>query len=188
MPPPDRSFRASTASPSRGSMQISAPASRQDLYRRRDGVRDHADFRRMGLPVQGIRQFDEVLRRQLHQFRIAAVAGAPDIAAEILAQGFAVDPAPFAVAAGEVEIGGDGIADGDVGHAGADGLDHAGDFMADDARIVDLGTPGLHMLDRQPGAAGDHPCHGLAGAGRRIGHGFERKRAGSVEDKGFHQL
>jgi hypothetical protein len=60
--------------------------------------------------------------------------------------------------------------------------------MADDARIVDFDAARPRVLDGQPGAAGDHAGNRLAGAGDRIGDGFEDERlVGRFENKCFQR-
>ena len=149
----------------------------QHLQRRRQRVGDDADLGRMFLVIEAGRQLDEVRRRQLDVFGIGAVAFEADLAAGVLAERLQVPQAPAAMAAVQVEISGDGIADLEAANARAHLDDLAGDLMADDARERDLPPPGLGVLDGEAGAAGDDAGHGLARTGDRIGplHEFERQ-------------
>ena len=142
----------------------------QHLVGRRQRVGDDAHLRRMLFVVEAVGILDEDVRRQLDVFGVAAVAFEPDIAAVVFAQRFELREAIPAMAAVEIEVRGDAVADPERRHAGADRDDLPGDLVPDDARKFDLPAAGLGVLDGQPGAAGDDAGDRFARSRDRIGH------------------
>ena len=92
------------------------------------------------------------------------------------------------MSAGEIEMRGDPVADGEaVIVAGPDLDDLGGDFMADDQRIVGRHPPRLHVLDGQPRAAGDHPRNRFPRPGHGVRYIPEIKRpVGAFQDQRLH--
>jgi hypothetical protein len=125
------------------------PRAIEHLVGRRQRVGDHADLGGMFSVVESLRQLDEKMRRQLDVLGIAAVALDPDVAARVAAQRLEAGQTPAAVAAVEVEIGGDCVADRKRGHAGTGGDDLRRDLMPDDAGELRLPATGLDVLDGQ---------------------------------------
>ena len=91
------------------------------------------------------------------------------------------------MAAVEVVIRGHRVADFDASDTGADGDDFAGDLMADDTRKFRRHAPGLDVLNGQARATRQHTGDGFAGAGFRIGKGFQdERRIRRLQHHGFH--
>src|SRR6185503_17273091 len=110
------------------------------------------------------------MRRQLDVLGVTAVAFDADIAAAVKTQRLELRQAVAAMAAEQIEMSGDGVAQFQAGDAGAERDDLSRDLVTDDAREAGLAPPGFDVLDGEPGAAGDDARHRLAGTGRRIRH------------------
>src|SRR5262245_57430946 len=123
------------------------PRAAQHLVGRRQRVGDHADLGGMLFVVDAVRQPDEVPLRQLDVFGIGAVAVDADLPAGVLAQRLEVLQAPAAMAAVEIEVGGDGVTGFETLDARAGLDDLAGDLVTDDAWELNLPPPGLDVLD-----------------------------------------
>src|SRR5262249_30479990 len=117
-----------------------------------------------------------------------AVAVEPDVAAAVRAQRLELRETEAAVAAVEIEIGGDRVARLEARDARASRDDLARDLVPDDARGRDGAASRLDGLDGEPGAAGDDPRHRFTGARDRIGqfHRLERKLRPAQQHR-FHE-
>jgi len=74
------------------------------------------------------------------------------------------------MAAVEIGVSRDRIADRDAFHAGAGLHDLAGELMTDDARKLHRQAAGLDVLDGQPRAAGENARDRFARSGNGIGY------------------
>jgi hypothetical protein len=127
--------------------------------------------------------------RKFDVFSIATVATHSDHSgsAGILTQRFQIAQTPTAMPAIQVSIGGNRVADGNVGDAAADLDDLASNFMTDDAGKLDGPPSGFYMLNGQPGAARQDTSDGFAGSGNWIGNLTQLEwRVRPRENKCFH--
>ena len=91
------------------------------------------------------------------------------------------------MAAVEVGVGGDTVADGKAADAGAQLDDLGRDLVPDDAGELHRQPPGLDMLDGQPGAAGEHARDRFARSGDGIGNLAQlERRVGAAQQQSFH--
>jgi hypothetical protein len=83
----------------------------QYLVGRDDGIADDGDLGWVLFVIEALRHLDKSTRRQLHKLGIAAIDVPAYETGKIVAQRLAVGLAPFAVAAGDVGVGSNAVAD-----------------------------------------------------------------------------